>query len=86
MIAKSIFSIVLGMFAWELVRAAIVGAIIVLGLKLADVSFSILQEMWMTFGIPGVALLILLYIFRVIRKVERHIGRYENRILDNGKG
>lgn len=85
MIAKSIFSVILGMFAWELVRTAIVGAIIILALKLSGVSFSILQEMWDTFGIPGVALLILLYIFRIIRKVERHIGRYENRILDNGK-
>jgi hypothetical protein len=76
-------SVLIGLFLWELVKMALWGVFIMLLIRILGGDWSFLRMIWQTAGWMGVAAFFLFYILLAIRKVESHLGRYEQRILND---
>lgn len=83
-IANALGSILLAMVLWEVVKTGLYGAFTALLLRALGFDLSAMRPLWEHSGWPGVATFGLLYIILAVRRVERHVGKYEDRILGKG--
>lgn len=81
MLVKALGSVFGGLVAWELVKMALWGIFILLLIRILGGDFSILHAVWDAAGWMGVGAFFLFYLLLAVRRVERHVGQYEERIL-----